>query len=201
MTDLALTSIHALASAAVLSKIIVNRIRLKEICLLGSIYCEVLVLEVQKSRTVEPSQVSQPTQPFRRVLQAAVEMPKIQVISRTVGDRQGYHRNFSRQEHRFARGREYIRAVRAAKLEQLHAKPFVAAFDGHVETVCKLTKVRNKLPTLISGDWDGELRCWDISQHLLNWRVQAHRGRIMGCTTTNTTSSSDDFSSSRNITR
>ena len=112
-------------------------------------------------------------------------MPQIRVISRTQADRIGYHRNFSRQEHRFARAREYTRALRAAKLERLHAKPFVTALDGHVETVCKIEKVRNSLPLILTADYDGELRCWDISQHLLNWRVQAHSGRVMGLTVTN----------------
>ena len=125
-------------------------------------------------------------------------MPDIKVISRSVGDRKGYHRNFSPQEHRFARAREYVRAVRAAKLERLHAKPFVAAFDGHAETVCKLIKVRSKLPILVSGDWDGEIRCWDMAQHLLNWRVHGHKGRVMGLTTTNTGTRSVNVNKSKN---
>lgn len=116
-------------------------------------------------------------------------MPRITVISRTIADKGGYHRNFSPQEHRFARAREYTRALRAAKLERLHAQPFVASFDGHVETICHITKVRNQLPIIVSADWDGEIRCWDIAQHLLNWRVQAHEGRVMGLAITNHTKS------------
>ena len=114
-------------------------------------------------------------------------MPRVRTITRTAADRQGYHRNFHPTQHHFAKAREYTRALRAVKLESLHAKPFVNAYDGHVETVCKITKVRNSLPTIISADFDGELRCWDISQHLLNWRVQAHNGRVMGLTVTNNT--------------
>ena len=44
-----------------------------------------------------------------------------------------------------------MRAIRAAKLERLHAKPFVTSFDGHVETITQICKVRNKLPQIISG--------------------------------------------------
>ena len=120
-------------------------------------------------------------------------MPQIRVISRTQQDRIGYHRNFSPHEHRFARAREYTRALRAAKLERLHAKPFVTALDGHVETVCKIEKVRNALPFVISADYDGEIRCWDMSQHLLNWRVQGHSGRVMGMTVTNNTKQSPNL--------
>eukprot|EP01084_Bolivina_argentea_P245588 411141_1 len=109
-------------------------------------------------------------------------MPQIRTISRQPSDRIGYHRNFSTNEHRFARAREYTRALRAAKLERLHAKPFVRAYDGHVETVCKIEKVRNSLTLILSADYDGEIRCWDINQHLLNWRVQGHNGRCMDLT-------------------
>ena len=48
-------------------------------------------------------------------------MPEIKVISRSVGDRKGYHRNFSPHEHRFARGREYIRAVKYEQQANLDA--------------------------------------------------------------------------------
>lgn len=80
------------------------------------------------------------------------------------------------------KAREYTRALRAVKLERLHAQPFVCAFDGHVETVCKLIKIRNKLPVIVSGDWDGEIRCWDIHSKILRWRVHGHRDRLMGLT-------------------
>eukprot|EP01084_Bolivina_argentea_P146125 255954_1 len=120
-------------------------------------------------------------------------MPQIRALSRTQADRIGYHRNFSPHEHRFSRAREYTRALRAAKLERLHAKPFVTAYDGHVETVCKIEKVRNSLPLVLSADYDGEIRCWDMSQHLLNWRVQGHNGRVMGLTVTNNTKSSPNL--------
>eukprot|EP00484_Ammonia_sp_Unknown_P020184 CAMPEP_0197035114 /NCGR_PEP_ID=MMETSP1384-20130603/12991_1 /TAXON_ID=29189 /ORGANISM="Ammonia sp." /LENGTH=537 /DNA_ID=CAMNT_0042465129 /DNA_START=20 /DNA_END=1633 /DNA_ORIENTATION=- len=120
-------------------------------------------------------------------------MPQVTTISRSTSDRLGYHRNFTKSEHRFGRAREYTRALRSAKLERLHAKPFVTALDGHVETVCNIEKVRNSLPLVLSGDYDGEIRCWDVSQHLLNWRVQAHSGRVMGLTVTNNTDSSPNL--------
>mmetsp|Transcript_21034 Transcript_21034/g.33729 ORF Transcript_21034/g.33729 Transcript_21034/m.33729 type:complete len:536 (-) Transcript_21034:128-1735(-) len=120
-------------------------------------------------------------------------MPQVKCISRSPADRLGYHRNFASTEHRFGRAREYVRALRAAKLEKLHAKPFVTSLDGHVETVCNIEKVRNSLPLILSADYDGEIRCWDISQHLLNWRVQGHSGRVMGLTVTNNTHSSPNL--------
>ena len=55
-------------------------------------------------------------------------MPKVKAISRTSADRIGYHRNFSPYEHRFARAREYTRALRAAKLERLHKLFFILVF-------------------------------------------------------------------------
>jgi len=50
-----------------------------------------------------------------------------------------------------------------------------------------IAKVRGVLSTVVTADFDGEIRCWDISQHLLNWRVQGHKGRVIGLTVTNTT--------------
>jgi len=120
-------------------------------------------------------------------------MVKIKTISRSNSERIGYHRNFSKSEHRFGKAREYTRALKAAKLEHLHAKPFVKSLDGHVETVSKINKCRNKLPIIVSGDWNGEIRCWNVSENLLNWRVQGHKNRVLGISITNESNSNENI--------
>lgn len=41
--------------------------------------------------------------------------------------------------------REYVRAVVAAKLKKMHAKPFVAALEGHTDSVAAMAMSRSKL--------------------------------------------------------
>ncbi|KAJ9473642.1 DDB1- and CUL4-associated factor 13 [Diplonema papillatum] len=73
---------------------------------------------------------------------------KIKCLSRTSRDHtkdrgsdvSRVHRNLDPKLHPFDRQIEYKRAVTAAKLDRMFAKPFVAAFDGHIDTVCALAK-------------------------------------------------------------
>ena len=65
--------------------------------------------------------------------------------------------------HPFERAREYVRAVNAAKLDRLFAKPFVASLAGHVDGVYCMNKHPTDLKTLVSGSGDGELRVWNLS--------------------------------------
>ena len=74
---------------------------------------------------------------------------KIKAISRneeqytrpSKGDRVRIHRNLDPALHPFEKAREYTRAVTAAKLDRMFAKPFVAALDGHTDGVfCTATR-------------------------------------------------------------
>jgi WD repeat and SOF domain-containing protein 1 len=99
--------------------------------------------------------------------------------------------------HPFARARERIRALNAAKMDKIFAKPFVASLEGHVDAVEVVTRQRGSLTTIASGSWDGGmyvhgmiLDCFEsfsgIILHNLQTRdkllklPQAHKGKVSG---------------------
>jgi WD repeat and SOF domain-containing protein 1 len=57
--------------------------------------------------------------------------------------------------HPFARARERIRALNAAKMDRIFAKPFIASLEGHIDAVEVLARQRGSLTTVASGSWDG----------------------------------------------
>jgi WD repeat and SOF domain-containing protein 1 len=57
--------------------------------------------------------------------------------------------------HPFARARERSRALNAAKMDRMFAKPFVDSLGGHVDGVEVLVRQQGSLTTLASGSWDG----------------------------------------------
>jgi hypothetical protein len=71
------------------------------------------------------------------------------------GDPTPTSRNLDPMQHPFARARERIRAVNAAKMERMFAKPFVGALEGHVDAVEVLTRKPDSLSLIASGSWDG----------------------------------------------
>ncbi|GMI38484.1 hypothetical protein TeGR_g9684 [Tetraparma gracilis] len=81
----------------------------------------------------------------------------------------------------FDKAREYTRAVAAAKLSRVFAKPFVAALEGHVDAVSCSAQARGHLCPLVTGGVDGEVRVWDLASHKSVWRAQqAHQGWVKG---------------------
>ena len=48
-----------------------------------------------------------------------------------------------------------MRALNAAKMERLFAKPFVAALEGHVDAVETMARKPDSLDMVASGSWDG----------------------------------------------
>ncbi|GAA5828720.1 hypothetical protein JCM11251_005850 [Rhodosporidiobolus azoricus] len=91
-------------------------------------------------------------------------------------------RNLDPTLHPFARSREYTRAVTAAKLERMFAKPFVASLEGHGDGIYCMTKDESGgLGRVASGAGDGEVRVWDLGAQRSIWSVQgAHRGMVKG---------------------
>jgi DDB1- and CUL4-associated factor 13 len=71
------------------------------------------------------------------------------------------HRNLDPTLHPFERAREYTRAVNAAKLERVFAKPFVAALP-HDEAVYCLARNPQRLNCVLAGCGDGLVKIWDI---------------------------------------
>ena len=57
--------------------------------------------------------------------------------------------------HPFAKARERTRALNAAKIERIFAKPFIAALEGHMEAVETMSRRPESLTAVASGSWDG----------------------------------------------
>lgn len=83
--------------------------------------------------------------------------------------------------HPFARARERTRALNAAKLERMFAKPFVASLEGHVDAVETMARKPETLNVVASGSWDGGLIVHDIAMRSHILRVdEAHKGKVSG---------------------
>ncbi|CAM9443508.1 unnamed protein product, partial [Phaeothamnion confervicola] len=101
------------------------------------------------------------------------------------GDRVKIHRNLDPALHPFEKAREYTRALTAAKLEKMFAKPFVGALDGHTDGVFCTTTSPRSLVQFLSGACDGEIRVWDMSRRGCAWRAAgAHSGFVRGLAVT-----------------
>jgi WD repeat and SOF domain-containing protein 1 len=60
--------------------------------------------------------------------------------------------------HPFSRARERTRALNAAKLSRIYAKPFIDSLGGHIDAIEVLAKKPGSLNVIASGSWDGGLR-------------------------------------------
>ena len=114
---------------------------------------------------------------------------KISTISRSArehtrqctGDIRRVQRNPDPLQHPHERARELTRAVNAAKLGKVFAKPFVGALDGHSDTVYSLARSSKNIVALVSGAGDGEVRVWDLAHRRAMVRIPAaHRGIVRG---------------------
>ena len=115
-------------------------------------------------------------------------MVKIKAISRdrrdfapsTSSELAKVQRSQQPELHPFERGREYVRALNAVKLDKHFAKPFVGALSGHMDGVHCLAKSPATLTTLASGGCDGEVIRWDLTSREVVWRANAHAGFVRG---------------------
>jgi WD repeat and SOF domain-containing protein 1 len=113
---------------------------------------------------------------------------KIRTISRTeedylrksTHDIMKVHRNRDPVLHPFEKEREYSRALTAVKLDNMFAKPFIGALDGHHDGIWCMTSIRSNLIPFISGSCDGELRIWDLATRKKAWNTIAHTGYVRG---------------------
>jgi hypothetical protein len=71
------------------------------------------------------------------------------------GDPTPTRRNLDPLQHPFARARERIRALNAAKMERMFSKPFIAALEGHADAVEALARRPNSITDVASASWDG----------------------------------------------
>ena len=71
------------------------------------------------------------------------------------GDPTPTSRNLNPLMHPFARARERTRALNAAKMDRMFAKPFIASLEGHIDAVEVLCRRPGSLTGIASGSWDG----------------------------------------------
>lgn len=90
------------------------------------------------------------------------------------------HRNPDPILHPFEQGREYTRALNAAKLDKMFAKPFVGALEGHMDGVFSMTTNRKSLVSFVSGACDGEIKVWDLASKRNLWSTIGHTGFVRG---------------------
>ncbi|KAJ1857504.1 Protein sof1 [Coemansia sp. RSA 1822] len=99
----------------------------------------------------------------------------------TKSDIQRLPRNVDPALHPLERAREYKRALNAAKVERMLAKPFLASLTGHIDGIYSMAKNPWDLDQVITGSGDGELRMWSLESQETAWRApEAHRGIVRG---------------------
>ncbi|KAJ1864991.1 Protein sof1 [Coemansia sp. RSA 2703] len=99
----------------------------------------------------------------------------------TKSDIQILPRNVDPELHPLERAREYKRALNAAKVERMLAKPFLAGLSGHIDGIYSMAKNPWDLDRIVTGSGDGELRMWSLASQETIWRApEAHRGIVKG---------------------
>jgi len=98
---------------------------------------------------------------------------KVKMLSRrpddvqreTKNDIHKVNRNFDPEVHPFEANREYVRAMNAAKLERVFAKPFLGALDpGHGDVVSSCVAHPTRTSRAASASADGEVKVWDLTR-------------------------------------
>ena len=80
---------------------------------------------------------------------------KVKAISRLPPKKTVIQRNLNPELHPMASAREVRRAVVAAKLDRIFAKPFICALSGHMDGIWSLSRYPRRLNIIISGGCDG----------------------------------------------
>ncbi|KAJ7948356.1 DDB1- and CUL4-associated factor 13 [Quillaja saponaria] len=115
---------------------------------------------------------------------------KVKAISRSTDeftrersqDLQRVFRNFDPSIRPQEKAVEYVRALNAAKLDKIFARPFVGAMDGHIDSVSCMAKNPNHLKGIFSGSMDGDIRLWDIASRRTIRQFPGHQGAVRGLT-------------------
>ncbi|KAJ1281808.1 hypothetical protein BS78_03G002300 [Paspalum vaginatum] len=98
-------------------------------------------------------------------------------------DLQKVFRNYDPGLRSQERAVEYTRALNAAKLDKIFAKPFVGAMDGHIDAISCMAKNPNHLKAIFSGSMDGDIRLWDIAARKTVCQFPGHQGAVRGLAT------------------
>ncbi|KAF8652846.1 hypothetical protein AX16_004121 [Volvariella volvacea WC 439] len=97
------------------------------------------------------------------------------------GDPTPTSRNLDPLLHPFAKARERTRALNAAKIERIFAKPFVDALEGHLDAIEVVCRRPGGITGLASGSWDGGIIVHNLSQRTKIASIQnAHKGKVSG---------------------
>ncbi|KAG5242196.1 transducin family protein [Salix suchowensis] len=116
---------------------------------------------------------------------------KVKVISRSTDeftrergqDLQRVFHNFDPNLRTQEKAVEYQRALNAAKLDKIFARPFIGAMDGHIDAVSCMAKNPNYLKGIFSGSWmEVYIRLWDIANRRTVCRFPGHQGAVKGLT-------------------
>ncbi|KAG1363408.1 DDB1- and CUL4-associated factor 13 [Cocos nucifera] len=115
---------------------------------------------------------------------------KVKVISRSTDeftrersqDLQKVFHNYDPNLRTQEKAVEYTRALNAAKLDKIFARPFIGAMDGHVDAVSCMAKNPNHLKGIFSGSMDGDIRLWDIATRTTVRQFPGHQGAVRGLT-------------------
>jgi len=81
------------------------------------------------------------------------------------GDLRRHSRNLNPTQHPMQRAREYTRAVTAAKLDRMFARPLIAGNlgNGHTDSVTAAAGNRRALVQFASASADGQVKLWDLA--------------------------------------
>ncbi|KXN89697.1 DDB1- and CUL4-associated factor 13, partial [Leucoagaricus sp. SymC.cos] len=97
------------------------------------------------------------------------------------GDPTPQARNLNPLMHPFARARERTRALNAAKMDRIFAKPFVTALEGHIDAVETMAKQPDSLVNVASGSWGGDVILHNLLTRSITTKIpQAHKGKVSG---------------------
>jgi DDB1- and CUL4-associated factor 13 len=97
------------------------------------------------------------------------------------GDLRRQARNLDPAYHPMQRPREYARAVQAAKLDRMFAKPLIGNLgNGHQDAVYHVKVSRNSLLPLLSGCADGTVGLWDLATRTNVATIPAHSKATAG---------------------
>ncbi|GAB4846482.1 hypothetical protein Ancab_025487 [Ancistrocladus abbreviatus] len=115
---------------------------------------------------------------------------KVKVISRSTEeftrersqDLQRVFRNYDPSLRPQEKAVEYVRALNAAKLEKIFARPFIGAMEGHIDAISCMAKNSNCLKGIFSGSMDGDIRLWDIATRRTVCQFPGHQSAVTGLT-------------------
>lgn len=94
-------------------------------------------------------------------------------------DLQKVHRNYDPNIHQFQKAHEYTRALNAAKLDRVFARPFLCQL-GHGDGITCLSRNPRTINSLLAGSADGEIKIWDIPLKRCLRKLVGHTAAVRG---------------------